>query len=157
MKAANHRVKDVLQASGIEFEITLLPAAVRTAQLAADALGCAVGQIANSLIFKDKASDTAVLIMCAGDRRVDLARLRREIGIELGKADAEFVRSETGFAIGGVPPVAHAKPLRCLLDESLQRHSEIWAAAGTPESVFRMSPRQLQKITGGDWLELAQS
>lgn len=157
MKAANHRVKDVLQASGIEFEITLLPAAVRTAQLAADALGCAVGQIANSLIFKDTASDTAVLIMCAGDRRVDLAKLRREIGIELGKADAEFVRSETGFAIGGVPPVAHAKPLRCLLDESLQRHSEIWAAAGTPESVFRMSPRQLQKITGGDWLELAQS
>ncbi len=156
MKAANQRVKDVLEASGIEFEITLLPAAVRTAQLAADALGCAVGQIANSLIFKDRASDAAVLIMCAGDRRVDPAKVRRLTGIELGKADAVFVRRATGFAIGGVPPVAHASPLRCLLDESLQRHVEIWAAAGTPESVFRMNPRQLQQITGGDWLELAQ-
>lgn len=156
MKAANQRVNDVLEKSGIEFEITLLPAAVRTAQLAADALGCAVGQIANSLIFKDKASERAVLIMCAGDRRVDLAKARRETGIELGKADAEFVRRETGFSIGGVPPVAHSSPLRCLLDVSLQRHIEIWAAAGTPESVFRMSPQQLQQITGGDWLDLAQ-
>jgi prolyl-tRNA editing enzyme YbaK/EbsC (Cys-tRNA(Pro) deacylase) len=156
MKAANQRVKAVLEASGIEFEITLLPAAVRTAQLAADALGCDVGQIANSLIFKDKASERAVLVMCAGDRRVDLAKVRRETGIELGKADAEFVRQETGFAIGGVPPVAHVSPVRYLLDESLQRHSEIWAAAGTPESVFRMSPRQLQQLTGGDWLDLAQ-
>lgn len=157
MKAANQRVKDVLEASGIEFEIKLLPDAVRTAQLAADALGCEVGQIANSLIFKDKANDTAVLVMCAGDRRVDLEKLQRLTGIELGKADADFVRQATGFAIGGVPPVAHAVPLRCLLDESLLRHSEIWAAAGTPESVFRMNPRQLQQITGGDWLELAQS
>ncbi|MCP4388221.1 MAG: YbaK/EbsC family protein [Gammaproteobacteria bacterium] len=156
MKPANQRVKNVLEASGIEFEITILPAAVRTAQLAADALGCDVGQIANSLIFKDKASARAVLVMCAGDRRVDLAKVRRETGIELGKADAEFVRCETGFAIGGVPPVAHANPPRCLLDESLQRHGEIWAAAGTPESVFRMSPQQLQQITGGDWLDLAQ-
>jgi len=157
MKAANQRVKNVLETSGIEFDISLLPAAVRTAQLAADALGCEVGQIANSLIFKDKASARAVLVMCAGDRRVDLVKVRRETGIELGKADAEFVRSETGFAIGGVPPVAHASALRCLLDASLQRHCEIWAAAGTPESVFRMTPQQLQRITGGDWLDLAQS
>lgn len=157
MKAANQRVKQVLEASGIEFEITLLPAAVRTAQLAADALGCEVGQIANSLIFRDKRGDAAVLIMCAGDRRVDLAKVQHQTGIELGKADAEFVRQATGFAIGGVPPVAHASPVRCLLDESLQRHVEIWAAAGTPESVFRMSPWQLKQITAGDWLDLAQA
>ncbi len=156
MKTANQRVKNVLEASGIEFEITLLSAAVRTAQLAADALDCEVGQIANSLIFRDKLGARAVLVMCAGDRRVDLAKVRRETGLVLGKADAEFVRRETGFAIGGVPPVAHSSPLRCLLDESLQRHSEIWAAAGTPESVFRMSPLQLRQITGGDWLDLAQ-
>lgn len=156
MKAANQKVKKVLAASGIEFEITLLPAAVRTARLAADALGCAVGQIANSLIFMDQASARAVLVMCAGDRRVDLAKVRRETGLELGKADADFVKRETGFAIGGVPPVAHANRLRCLLDKSLQQHAEIWAAAGTPESVFRMGPQQLQQITGGDWLELSQ-
>jgi len=157
MKAANQKVKNVLEASGIEFEITLLPAAVRTAQAAAQALGCAVGQIANSLIFMDQASARAVLVMCAGDRRVDLVKVRRDTGLELGKADADFVRRETGFAIGGVPPVAHAEPLRCLLDESLQRHAEIWAAAGTPESVFHMSPQQLQQITGGVWLELTRS
>lgn len=157
MKAANLKVKQVLEASGIEFEITLLPAAVRTAQAAADALGCAVGQIANSLIFSDRACARAVLVMCAGNRRVDLAKVRRETGLELGKADADFVRCETGFAIGGVPPVAHANRLRCLLDKSLQQHAEIWAAAGTPESVFRMDPQQLQQITGGEWLELSQS
>jgi prolyl-tRNA editing enzyme YbaK/EbsC (Cys-tRNA(Pro) deacylase) len=157
MKPANLKVKQALEASGIEFEITLLPAAVRTAQLAADALGCAVGQIANSLIFRDIAREQAVLVMCAGDRRVDLAKVRDETGIELGKADAAFVRRQTGFAIGGVPPVAHANPVRCLLDRSLQRQSEIWAAAGTPESVFRMTPRELQLITGGDWLDIVQA
>jgi len=89
-------------------------------------------------------------------RRVDLGKVSTTTGVELVKADADFVRRSTGFAIGGVPPVAHAGPLRCLLDRSLQRHDEIWAAAGTPESVFRMSPAELQRITGGDWLDLAQ-
>lgn len=156
MKAANQRVGEVLEASGIDFEIIILPAAVRTAQLAADALGCAVGQIANSLIFRDRDSDAAVLIMCAGDRRVDTKKVERETGIALARADADFVRAATGFAIGGVPPVAHSSPLRCLLDDSLRRHQVVWAAAGTPESVFRMTPDELEKITGGDWLELAQ-
>ena len=156
MKPANLKVKSCLQQAGLEFEIRILPAAVRTARLAADALGCEVGQIANSLIFKDLASDQAVLVMCAGDRRVDLQKVQFETGIELGKADADFVRQQTGFAIGGVPPVAHASPLRTLLDDSLLRHTEIWAAAGTPESVFRMSPPQLQQITEGAWLDIAQ-
>jgi len=157
MKPANLKVKICLQQAGLEFEIRILPAAVRTAQLAADALGCKVGQIANSLIFRDLASDQAVLVMCAGDRRVDLQKVQFETGIELGKADADFVRQQTGFAIGGVPPVAHAKSLRTLLDDSLLRHAEIWAAAGTPESVFRMSPPQLQQITAGTWLDIAQA
>ena len=111
MKPANLKVKTCLQQAGFEFEIRILPAAVRTARLAADALGCEVGQIANSLIFRDLASDQAVLVMCAGDRRVDLQKVQIETGIELGKADADFVRQQTGFAIGGVPPVAHARSL----------------------------------------------
>ena len=156
MKAANQRVASFLEQFGIEFEIRLLSDAVRTARLAADALECEVGQIANSLIFRDRDQDSAVLIMCAGDRRVDLAKVSGLCGIALGKADADFVRRETGFAIGGVPPVAHCKKLKCLLDASLQRHAEIWAAAGTPESVFRMTPAQLQRITGGDWLQLTE-
>ena len=155
MKSANLRVKRVLEASGIEFEIRLLPEAVRTAQLAADALGCAVGQIANSLIFRNRADDSALLIMCAGDRRVDPHKVQAATGIEMARADADFVRRETGFAIGGVPPVAHSYPPITLLDRSLQRHDEVWAAAGTPESVFRMTPVQLQRITGGDWLDIA--
>ncbi|MCP4334205.1 MAG: YbaK/EbsC family protein [Gammaproteobacteria bacterium] len=156
MKPANERVKQCLDSFAIEFEIRILPAAVRTAKLAAEALGCDVGQIANSLIFKNRADGQAVLIMCAGDRRVDLGKVKLHNGLELGKADAEFVRRQTGFAIGGVPPVAHVMPLRCLLDESLQRHAEIWAAAGTPESIFRMSAAQLHAITGGAWQDLAE-
>ena len=156
MKPANQRVASFLGQFGIDFEIHLLSVAVRTARLAADALGCEVGQIANSLIFRDVGKDSAVLVMCAGDRRVDLQKVKALTGIELGKADADFVRRQTGFAIGGVPPVAHANPLRCLLDASLQRHDEIWAAAGTPESVFRMTPAQLQQITAGAWQDLTQ-
>ena len=157
MKPVNLKVKTCLERFGLEFEIIILSEAVRTAVLAADALDCAVGQIANSLIFRDKADAQAVLVMCAGDRRVDLQKVKLETGIELGKADADFVRQQTGFAIGGVPPVAHARPLRTLLDDSLQRHVKIWAAAGTPESVFSMSPQQLQLITAGSWLDIAQS
>ena len=156
MKAANLRVKARLDEFGYAFDIRLLDDAVRTARLAAAALGCEVGQIANSLIFRNLDDDSAVLIMCAGDRRVDLERVHAAAGVTLGKADAVFVRDRTGFAIGGVPPVAHASELRTLLDLSLRRHSEIWAAAGTPESVFRMTPGQLETITGGEWLGLAQ-
>ena len=157
MKAANLKVKSRLEEFGMEFDIQLLPAAVHTAQLAAEALECAVGQIANSLIFRDRNNDQAVLIMCAGDRRVDLKKVRHETGIDLGKADAAFVRQQTGFAIGGIPPVAHANTLRCLLDSSLQRHDLVWAAAGTPESIFCLSPQQLQLITDGAWLDIAQT
>jgi prolyl-tRNA editing enzyme YbaK/EbsC (Cys-tRNA(Pro) deacylase) len=156
MKPSNQRVANYLQQFGLDFEIRILDSAVRTAKLAAEALGCEVGQIANSLIFRDVASDRAVLVMCAGDRRIDLAKVRAKTGLDLGKADADFVRRQTGFAIGGVPPVAHDNPLHCLLDESLRRHDEIWAAAGTPESVFRMTPDELQRITGGDWRDLSE-
>ena len=157
MKSANLKVKNRLEQAGLEFEIRILSDAVRTARLAADALGCEVGQIANSLIFRDQSALEAVLVMCAGDRRVDLQKVQLETGIELAKADAEFVRQQTGFAIGGVPPVGHATPLRTLLDDSLRRHDVIWAAAGTPESVFRMSPQQLQQITEGIWLDIARA
>ncbi len=156
MKPANLRVKQCLDGLGLEFEIRLLPEAVRTAKLAAEALGCEVGEIANSLIFRNCDDQQAILIMCAGDRRVDLGKVQRHCGLKLGKADAGFVRQQTGFAIGGVPPVAHARPLRCLLDQSLQRYAGIWAAAGTPESVFHMTPAELHRITAGEWLDLTE-
>jgi prolyl-tRNA editing enzyme YbaK/EbsC (Cys-tRNA(Pro) deacylase) len=159
VKPANERVANYLDQFGLVFDIRLLPTAVRTARLAAEALDCEVGQIANSLIFRDVSNvgtvERAVLIMCSGDRRVDLRKVKMRTGIDLGKADADFVRGQTGFAIGGVPPVAHSKSLRCLLDSSLQRHTKIWAAAGTPDSVFCMTPTELQRITGGSWQELS--
>ena len=154
MKSANLKVKSCLDQYGFEFEIRLLSNAVRTAQLAADALGCEVGQIANSLIFREQDTGEAILVMCAGDHRVDLHKVEMLTGLRLGRADADFVRTQSGFAIGGVPPVGHDRELRTLLDNSLKRFTEIWAAAGTPESVFCMSSDQLEKITGGDWFEI---
>lgn len=157
MKSVNLKVRACLEAFGLDKEIRILAGAVRTAQLAAGALGCDQGQIANSLIFRDLRRDCAVLIMCAGGRRVDLTRVGQVTGLELGKADAEFVKAQTGFAIGGVAPVGHDKPLRTFLDISLQQHEQIWAAAGTPESVFPMSPRQLQQMTAGDWIDVSRA
>ena len=155
MKPSNLKVMACLKSFEIEIEVKILSDDVRTAQLAADALGCEVSQIANSLIFKNLESDEAVLIMNAGGSRVDLTRVTELTGLQLGKADAEFVRSCTGFAIGGVPPVAHSSPLQTLLDINLLNHTEIWAAAGTPESVFRMTPQQLQLITSGEWFNFS--
>ena len=156
MKPANQRVKQQLENLGIEVQITILDAAVRTAALAAAALGCEVGQIANSLIFRNRGDDRAILVMCAGDRRVDPGKVARLAGYDLIRADADFVRAQTGFAIGGVPPVGHAQALPTLLEVSLRNRGEIWAAAGTPESVFRMTPEQLARMTGGEWLDIAQ-
>jgi prolyl-tRNA editing enzyme YbaK/EbsC (Cys-tRNA(Pro) deacylase) len=157
MKPANLKVKACLESHGFELAIRILPDAVRTAQLAADAIGCQVGQIANSLIFEQLNQAKAVLIMCSGGRRVDLQKVQQLTGLELGKANAEFVRTQTGFVIGGVPPVAHNQPLRSLLDVSLLDYYQIWAAAGTPESIFPMSPQQLQQMTAGDWVDVAES
>ena len=154
MKPSNLKVMACLESFEIEFEIRILSDNVRTAQLAADALGCEVSQIANSLIFRNLQDDQAVLIMNAGGSRVDLERVTALSGLRLAKANAEFVKNQTGFAIGGVPPVAHTSELRTLLDRKLLNHAEIWAAAGTPESVFRMSPQQLGLITDGEWLDL---
>lgn len=156
MKPANLKVKTYLESFGLGPGIRILPDAVRTARLAADAIDCQVGQIANSLIFKQLHHAKAVLIMCSGGRRVDLQKVQQLTGLELGKADAEFVRTQTGFVIGGVPPIAHTQPLRCLLDISLLEHDQIWAAAGTPESIFPMSPQQLQQMTAGEWVDVAE-
>ena len=153
MKAANLRVKSCLEKYSLDQGIRLLDDAVRTAKAAAEALGCSTSQIANSLIFRDMHSDGAVLIMCSGGYRVDLDKVQLLTGLSLGKADAEFVKAQSGFAIGGVAPVAHTKPLPTFLDISLRQHQVIWAAAGTPESIFPMSPDQLEQMTAGKWID----
>jgi prolyl-tRNA editing enzyme YbaK/EbsC (Cys-tRNA(Pro) deacylase) len=149
------RVREALARAGLASDIVELPGAARTAQAAADFLGCAVAQIANSLVFRATASDGAVLVMSSGAKRVDTARLAAVLGEPVGKADAEFVRRTTGFAIGGVPPVGHSGPLRAFVERSLAAQREIWAAAGHPHTVFRLSYDELVRITGGEQADLA--
>jgi prolyl-tRNA editing enzyme YbaK/EbsC (Cys-tRNA(Pro) deacylase) len=149
------RVREALARAGLAPEIVELPGAARTAQAAADFLGCAVGQIANSLVFRAAASDGAVLVMSSGAKRVDTARLAALLGEPIGKADADFVRRRTGFAIGGVAPVGHTATLRAFVEKSLAAHREIWAAAGHPHTVFRLTYDELVRITGGEQADLA--
>ena len=147
------RVRAALAAAGVAARIVELPGAARTAKDAARYLGCDIGQIANSLVFR---VDTgALLVMCSGAKRVDLRRLAEVIGGPVGKADAEFVRLHTGFAIGGVAPVGHVGGSRALVDRSLAAHRELWAAAGHPHTVFRIGYDELVRITGGAEVDVA--
>ncbi|MBX3658243.1 MAG: YbaK/EbsC family protein [Ramlibacter sp.] len=149
------RVARLLQDKGHPNAPVMLDDAARTAQQAADALGIAVGQIAKSIIFRRKSDDVAVLVIASGDRRVDEKKVEALVG-KTGRADADFVRARTGYAIGGVPPLAHATPPVTLIDRELFRFEEIWAAAGHPHSVFRMAPADLEKLTGAPVADVAQ-
>jgi len=140
-------VTRALAAAGHPHAPRFLDAAVRTSQEAADALGIAVGQIAKSVIFRRKADDAAVLVITSGDRRVDEKKVASLVGA-VGRADAEFVKAKTGFTIGGVAPVAHATPPVTLIDRELFRFDEIWAAAGHPNGVFKLTPQELEGLTG---------
>ena len=130
-----------------------LEVAARTSQEAADALGVALGQIAKSVVFRRRADDAAVLVIASGDRRVDEKRLAAAVG-PVGRADAQYVKARTGFAIGGVSPVGLLGEPTLLLDRELQRIDEIWAAAGHPNGVFRLTPQDLQRLTGAPWADL---
>lgn len=152
------RVASALQALGHPHAPVMLDNAARTAQQAADALGVAVGQIAKSIIFRRKSDDAAVLIVTSGDQRVDEKKVEALVcpdGKRLGRADAEFVKARTGFSIGGVSPLAHATPSVTLIDRSLFRFDDIWAAAGHPHGVFQLSPQELQQLTGAPVADLA--
>ncbi len=150
LPASVERVAQYLQQAGHPHVPVLLDDAARTAQQAADGLKVQLGQIAKSIIFKRKPDETAVLVVTSGDRRVDEKKVQALVcaaGQKLGRADAEFVREATGYAIGGVPPVAHAKPGVVLIDVQLVRFEVIWAAAGHPHAVFQLSVAQLCELT----------
>ena len=136
------RVSAYLQAHGHPHAPVMLSDAARTAQQAADALGVQLGQIAKSIIFRRESDGMAVLVVTSGDRRVDAAKVQAQVGA-LGRADAAFVKAQTGFSIGGVAPVAHANACVTLVDVDLFRFDTIWAAAGHPHAVFPLSPAQL--------------
>ena len=149
-------MQEALAAAGIETRIVELPASTRTAADAAAAIGCQVAQIAKSLVFRCVGSDEPVLVIASGTNRVDERLVSSHLGTDIAKADADFVRAATGFAIGGVPPLGHLSPLRTLIDEDLLRLDLVWAAAGTPNAVFSVTPQQLIQLTGGDVVGIAK-
>ncbi len=143
------KVQAALAAAGLAGEVVELPDSTRSAQEAAQAIGCRVEQIVKSLVFRTIASNRPVLVLASGPNRVNEARLGELAGEPIGRADADFVRQRTGFAIGGVPPLGHAEPLVTFIDEDLLRYDELWAAAGTPHAVFRLAPADLARVTAG--------
>ena len=147
MSKSLKRVRAALEAAGKEIDIRETDGA-RTAQMAADAVGCDVDQIAKSIVFQNTATDEVVLFLTAGGRQVDTKATEALLGAPLKRADAAVVRTQTGFAIGGVSPVGHLTPLQAFMDTRLTEFAQIWAAAGTPNHVFCLSPDDLAEISG---------
>jgi len=143
------RVADALAAAGVTTTIVVFEHAVPTSAAAAAAVGCDVGQIAKSLVFRLRESGRPLLVIASGANRVDEGKVGALVGEPIGRADAEFVRAHTGFAIGGVAPLAHPAPLTTLIDEDLLAWDAIWAAGGHPHTVFRVTPDELVRIAGG--------
>jgi prolyl-tRNA editing enzyme YbaK/EbsC (Cys-tRNA(Pro) deacylase) len=148
LPASAARVQAALRAAGSAAEVVEMPDSTRTAEEAAAACGCAVGQIVKSLVFRGAESGRAWLILVSGANRVHERRLGRALGETLERAEADFVRRATGYAIGGVPPVGHAGPMAVVMDAALLAHGTVWAAAGTPRAVFRTTPDELRRLTG---------
>jgi prolyl-tRNA editing enzyme YbaK/EbsC (Cys-tRNA(Pro) deacylase) len=149
LPASAERVQQALSAAGVHSRVVELQVAARTSQQAADALGIEVGQIAKSLIFRAVPSGRAVLVIAAGDRRVSEARIGALLGEAIERATPEFVREHAGFAIGGVAPLGHVRPLVTFVDASLRRFATVWAAGGTPHCVFPITPDALVGVSGG--------
>jgi prolyl-tRNA editing enzyme YbaK/EbsC (Cys-tRNA(Pro) deacylase) len=150
------RVQDILNEHAVSFQVVELPQSTRTAVEAAGAIGCQVEQIVKSLVFRGKATDRPILVIASGVNRVSEERVAQLVGEPIGKANAEFVRERTGFAIGGVPPVGHIERLETVIDEDLLQYAEIWAAAGTPHAVFRLTPADLTRMAGGHVAQISE-
>jgi prolyl-tRNA editing enzyme YbaK/EbsC (Cys-tRNA(Pro) deacylase) len=149
LSTSARKVQDALNTRGFSCKVVELPDSTHTAKEAAQAIGCGVEQIVKSLIFKGKHSNKPLLVVASGTNRVSEKRLGELAGEPITKADADFVRQHTGFAVGGVPPVGHTEQIETFIDEDLLQYEEIWAAAGTPFAVFRLTPSDLQTMTGG--------
>jgi prolyl-tRNA editing enzyme YbaK/EbsC (Cys-tRNA(Pro) deacylase) len=134
---------------GFDCRVIEFAESTRTAQEAAARAGCTLGQIIKSMIFRGEVTGKAVLVLTSGENRVDEKRVSQYAGESIARAGADFVREQTGFAIGGVPPLGHLKSVETYLDEDLLQYGSVWAAAGTPNAIFELTPADLQKMTGG--------
>ena len=143
------KIQNLLNELGFAYTVIEHAESTRTAQEAADQAGCELGQIVKSLIFRGKTSGKPILVLTSGPNRVNEKQISKYAGEPIGKADADFVRAVTGFAIGGVPPIGHAQQMETYLDEDFQKYRTIWAAAGTPNAIFELKTEDLQLMTGG--------
>jgi prolyl-tRNA editing enzyme YbaK/EbsC (Cys-tRNA(Pro) deacylase) len=143
------KVQEALRSLGYDFVVIESEESTRTAQEAANRVGCTLGQIVKSLIFRGERSGKPILVLTSGSNRVDEKLISMYAGEPIGRAEADFVRVTTGFAIGGVPPVGHLQRMETYLDEDLSGYVTIWAAGGTPKAVFELTPAALEEMTGG--------
>ncbi len=147
MSKSLKRVKAALQAAGVQTEVLEMSDLTKTAQQASDAAGCHLDQIAKSVIFAGVSSGKAILFLTAGGNQVDVDKASMVAGEPLGKADAGLIRTQTGFAIGGVSPIGHLNPIRAFADPRLMEFDVIFAAAGTPRHIFPIAPAELLRIS----------
>ncbi|MGO4914984.1 YbaK/EbsC family protein [Pseudogemmobacter sp. W21_MBD1_M6] len=148
MSKSLKRVERALTEAGLAARILEMSAETRTAAQAAEAAGCALDQIAKSIIFRGELSGTALLFLTAGGNRVCADKASALAGQPLGKADAGLIRAQTGFAIGGVSPFGHLTPITAFMDPRLMEFDVVWAAAGTPRHIFAVDPKEIRRITG---------
>lgn len=156
LSASAQRVQQALFNLGVEVKVVEMPSSTHTAEEAASAVGCHVGQIVKSLVFRACTTGKAVLVLASGLNRVDVARVGAALGEPIDRADADFAREQTGFAIGGIPPVAHSQSLTTFMDEDLLQYEEVWAAAGTPHAVFPIQPGRLAEVSNARVLAVRQ-
>lgn len=149
LSSSAQKIQNLLTELGYAYIVIEHAESTRTAQEAADRAGCELGQIVKSLIFKGRDSGKPILVLTSGANRVDEKRITEYAGEHIVRADADFVRTVTGFAIGGVPPIGHAQAMETYLDEDFLQYPTIWAAAGTPNAIFELKTGDLQKMTGG--------
>ena len=157
LKPSAQKVQDALIAQGFTNQVIELADSTRTSVEAAAAVGCTVAQIAKSLIFQAKESQRAILVIASGVNRVNEKQIAAHLGEKLQKPDATFVREQTGFVIGGVPPLGHSRALTTYIDEDLLQYTELWAAAGHPNAVFKLTPAELVRMTNGVVMKLKSS
>lgn len=150
LKPSAQKVQDALISLGFANRVIELEHSTRTSAEAADAVGCEVGQIAKSLIFQGRESGKAILIIASGANRVNEKKMKQILGEKMRRPDAEFVREQTGFVIGGVAPIGHSQPLTTYIDEDLLTFEQIWAAAGHPNALYSLTPTELVEMTKGE-------
>ena len=160
MKPAQHptalRTAQLLRDAGADARVVEFEQPTRTSAEAAAAIGCSVAEIAKSIVFRGKVSGLAVVVVASGDNRVSEKKVSAKVDEPLARADADFVRTATGYAIGGVAPIGHAQPVKLLIDEELKRFATVWAAGGTPYSVFPVTPDELALLTGAGWSDVKE-